>query len=395
MMFSGLEHTGEVPFDTVLIHGLVRDSQGRKMSKSLGNGIDPLEVIDKYGADALRFTLITGNAPGNDMRFYWERIEASRNFANKVWNASRFIMMNMDQMGDDGKVSEVPQESLTDADKWILAECNDVVKAVTENLDKYELGVAAQKIYDFIWEELCDWYIEMVKPRLYGDDVNTKKAAIWTLRSVLTDALKLLHPYMPFITEEIYCTLKEAEGTYTDDTSIMISEWPVYTESRNYAQEKEATGLIKEAVKAVRALRTGMNVPPSRKAKTFVVSESKHVRDIFEGGKVFFATLSYASEVVIAENKDGIDPDAVSTVIPEATVYIPFSDLVDISKEIERLGKEKTRLEGEIKRSEGMLSNEKFVSKAPKEKVADEQAKLEKYRAMLTQVEERLEHLAK
>jgi valyl-tRNA synthetase len=395
MMFSGIEHTGEVPFDTVLIHGLVRDSQGRKMSKSLGNGIDPLEVIDKYGADALRFTLITGNAPGNDMRFYWERIEASRNFANKVWNASRFIMMNMEQMGEAGKVASVSEDLLTDADKWILAECNDVVKAVTENLDKYELGVAAQKVYDFIWEELCDWYIEMVKPRLYGDETETKKAAIWTLRTVLTDALKLLHPYMPFITEEIYCTLKEAEGTLTSDTSIMISDWPVYSEARNYQAEKEATGLIKEAVKAIRALRTGMNVPPSRKAKTVVVSENAHIREIFERGKVFFATLGYASEVVIQSDKTGIDEDAVSAVIPNAVLYIPFADLVDIDKEIERLTKEQTRLTSEIKRSTGMLSNEKFVSKAPAAKVEEEKAKLEKYQAMLSQVEERLAHLGK
>lgn len=393
MVFSSIEQTGKLPFHTVLFHGLVRDDQGRKMSKSLGNGIDPLEVIDKYGADALRFTLITGNAPGNDMRFYWERIEASRNFANKVWNASRFIMMNMEQMGEDGKVASVDPAALTDADKWILATCNDVVKSVTENLDKYELGVAAQKVYDFIWEELCDWYIEMVKPRLYGDDVTTKKAAIWTLRSVLTDALKLLHPYMPFVTEEIYCTLKEAEGVLTEDTSIMISEWPVYSEDKSFAAEKEAIDLVKEAVKAIRALRTGMNVPPSRKAKVYVVSESEHVRNIFEGSKVFFATLGYASEIVIQSDKAGIEEDAVSTVIPSATLYIPFAELVDIDKEIERLTKEKAKLEGEIKRSNGMLSNEKFISKAPRAKVDEEKAKLEKYQAMLNQVEERLAQL--
>lgn len=395
MMFSGIEHTGRVPFDTVLIHGLVRDSQGRKMSKSLGNGIDPLEVIDKYGADALRFTLITGNAPGNDMRFYWERIEASRNFANKVWNASRFIMMNMEQLGEDGRVEAVPESALTDADKWILASCNDVVKAVTENLDKYELGVAAQKVYDFIWEELCDWYIEMVKPRLYGDELETKKAAIWTLRSVLSDALKLLHPYMPFVTEEIYCTLKEAEGKYTEDTSIMVSDWPVYSESRAYPVEKEAIGLVKEAVKSIRAVRTGMNVPPSRKAKVYVVTAQEHVKGIFEGSRVFFAALGYASEIIIQHDKTGIEADAVSAVIPGATLYIPFAELVDIEKETERLEKEKSRLEGEIKRSNGMLSNEKFISKAPQAKVDEERAKLEKYTAMLAQVCERLEHLKK
>ena len=395
MMFSGLEHTGQVPFNKVLIHGLVRDSQGRKMSKSLGNGIDPLEVIDKYGADALRFTLITGNAPGNDMRFYWERIEASRNFANKVWNASRFIMMNMDQMGEDGKVADVDPASLTEADKWILGTCNDVIKSVTDNLESYELGVAAQKIYDFIWEELCDWYIEMVKPRLYGDDQASRKAAIWTLRSVLTDSLKLLHPYMPFVTEEIYCTLKEAEGVFDDNTSIMISDWPVYKAEFAFTAEKEATSLIKEAVKAVRALRTGMNVPPSRKAKIFVVSEDDGVQRIFENGNVFFRTLAYASEIVIQGDKQGIDEDAVSTIIPMATLYIPFADLVDIDKEIERLTKEAARLEGEIKRSNGMLNNEKFISKAPQAKVDEEKAKLVKYTAMLSQVNERLAHLSK
>ena len=393
MIFSGLEHTGETPFDTVLIHGLVRDSQGRKMSKSLGNGIDPLEVIDKYGADALRFSLITGNAPGNDMRFYWEKVENSRNFANKVWNASRFIMMNMEQMGADGQVKCVDAATLTDADKWILATCNNVVKAVSENLDKYELGVAAQKVYDFIWEELCDWYIEMVKPRLYGDDVETKKAAIWTLRTVLKDALKLLHPYMPFVTEEIYCTLKEAEGEFDDNTSIMISEWPVYTEERNFAAEEEAIDLIKEAVKAIRNLRSGMNVPPSRKAKTYVVTTSEKNQSIFENSKDFFATLGGASEVVIQGDKSGIDDDAVSAVIPEVTLYIPFADLVDLDKEIERLTKEKARLEGEVKRSNGMLSNERFLSKAPKEKVEEEKAKLEKYKATLDGVIERLAHL--
>ncbi|MBR0131794.1 MAG: valine--tRNA ligase [Lachnospiraceae bacterium] len=395
MMFSGLEHTGKVPFDTVLIHGLVRDSQGRKMSKSLGNGIDPLEVIEKYGADALRFTLITGNAPGNDMRFYWERIEASRNFANKVWNASRFIMMNMEQMGEDGKTSSVPESSLTDADKWIIASANDVVKEVTENLEKYELGVAAQKVYDFIWEELCDWYIEMVKPRLYGSDAESKKAAIVTLKNVLTDALKLLHPYMPFVTEEIYCTLMEADGKADENTSIMISEWPVFSEAKTYAKEKEAISLVKEAVKAIRNLRTGMNVPPSRKAQVFVVSTDAHVREIFENSKLFFASLGYASEVLVQADKAGIDDDAVSAVVHGATLYIPFAELVDIDKEIERLTKEKERLQGEIKRAEGMLSNERFISKAPEAKVNEEKAKLEKYRTMLAGVEERLAHLGR
>ncbi len=395
MMFSGIEHCGKAPFDTVLIHGLVRDSQGRKMSKSLGNGIDPLEVIDKYGADALRFTLITGNAPGNDMRFYWERVEASRNFANKVWNASRFIMMNMEQMGEEGKVTEVSADTLADADKWILSKANALVKSVTENMENFDLGIAAGKIYDFIWEEFCDWYIEMVKPRLYGEDMESKKAAIWTLRTVLTKALQLLHPYMPFITEEIYRTLKDAEGTCTDDTSIMISAWPEFEEKWAFATEEEDVELIKTAVTAMRALRTEMNVPPSRKAKVYVVSESEKLLGTFERSRVFFMALGSASEVEIAKDKTGIDPDAVSVVIPGATIYIPFADLVDIEKEIERLTKEKARLTGELKRVQGMLSNENFVKKAPEAKLAEEKAKLEKYTAMMQQVEERLAHFQK
>ncbi|MBP3617802.1 MAG: valine--tRNA ligase [Lachnospiraceae bacterium] len=399
MIFSGYEQMKEKPFKTVLFHGLVRDSQGRKMSKSLGNGIDPLEIIDQYGADALRFTLITGNAPGNDMRFYMERVEASRNFANKVWNASRFIMMNMQQMeaagnGAAAKATTPDMSSLADADKWILSKANTLCKEVTENLDKFEMGIAAQKIYDFIWEEFCDWYIEMVKPRLYGNDESSKAAAIWTLRHVLTDALKLLHPYMPFVTEEIFCTLKEMEEN-TADESIMISAWPEYSDAFAFAAEEEAVELIKEAVKGIRNLRSEMNVPPSRKAQVFVVSEQESVRAIFENSKVFFASLGGASEVKIQADKDGIDADAVSAVIPNATIYIPFADLVDIEKEIERLSKEKTRLEGELKRVNGMLSNPNFVNKAPEAKLAEERAKLEKYTAMMAQVEERLAHFCK
>ena len=397
MIFSGYEQMQERPFKAVLFHGLVRDSQGRKMSKSLGNGIDPLEIIDKYGADALRFTLITGNAPGNDMRFYMESVEASRNFANKVWNASRFIMMNMQQMlaGDEALqkaavAQTVDKATLTDADKWILSKCNTLAKDVTDNLDKYELGIAAQKIYDFIWEEFCDWYIEMVKPRLYGDDTASKAAAIYTLRTVLTDALKLLHPYMPFVTEEIFCTLKELEGVAETEQSIMISAWPEYTEDKAFTAEEEAVELIKEAVKAIRNVRTEMNVPPSRKAAVFVVSEDAAVRAIFENSKVFFASLGGASEVTIQADKEGIDADAVSAVINRAALYMPFADLVDIEKEIERLEKEKKRLEGEIKRASGMLANPNFVNKAPEAKLAEERAKLEKYTGMLAQVEERL-----
>ena len=384
MVFSAIEQTQKVPFHHVLIHGLVRDSQGRKMSKSLGNGIDPLEIIDQYGADALRLTLITGNAPGNDMRFYMERVEASRNFANKVWNASRFIMMNLEKAEVPG---EMPKDQLTAADKWILSKVNTLAKEVTENMDKYELGIAVQKVYDFIWEEFCDWYIEMVKPRLYNDGDTTKSAALWTLKTVLVNALKLLHPYMPFITEEIFCTLQ------SEEESIMISRWPEFTKEWHFAEDEAAVEMIKEAVRGIRNVRTGMNVPPSKKAKVFVVSESENVRNTFENGKVFFATLGSASEVTVQADRSGIDEDAVSAVLPEAVIYMPFAELVDIDKEIERLQKEEQRLTKELARVNGMLSNERFMSKAPESKVAEERAKLEKYSQMMDQVKERLTHL--
>ena len=383
MVFSALEQTGKSPFKHVLIHGLVRDDQGRKMSKSLGNGIDPLEVIDKYGADALRLTLITGNAPGNDMRFYWERVENSRNFANKIWNATRFIMMNMEK----ADFSQVKLSDLTIADRWILSKVNDLAAAVTENLDKYELGIAVQKVYDFIWEEFCDWYIEMVKPRLYNDDDTTKAAALWTLKTVLINALKLLHPYMPFITEEIFCNIQDEEE------SIMISKWPEYKEEWSFKADEEAVDTIKAAVRAIRNLRTGMNVPPSKKASVYVVSEKSEIRDRFEASKNFFATLGYANAVYVQENKTGIDANAVSTVIHDAVLYIPLAELVDIDKEIERLKGEVKKLEGEIKRASGMLANPKFVDKAPAAKVEEERAKLAKYTEMKTQVEERLSQL--
>ena len=387
MIFSGYEHMGKKPFGKVLFHGLVRDDQGRKMSKSLGNGIDPLEVIDKYGADALRYTLITGNAPGNDMRFYWSRVEASRNFANKVWNASRFIMMN----DPDNKIKATDERpaNLTDADKWILSKMNGLIKEVTDNMEKYELGIAVAKLNDFIWEEFCDWYIEMVKPRLYNDADETKTAAIWTLKTVLIDALKLLHPYMPFITEEIFCNIQDEEE------SIMISSWPVYDEADNFAAEEKAIETIKEAVRNIRNLRADMNVAPSRKALVYVVTASEDVKNIFNNSLGFFGTLAYASEVKVQADKAGIPEDAVSTVIPDAVIYIPFAELVDIDKEIERLKKEEGRLQGEIKRCNGMLNNEKFTSKAPQAKIDEEKAKLVKYTQMLEQVTERLATLSK
>ena len=387
MIFSGYEHMGKKPFGKVLFHGLVRDDQGRKMSKSLGNGIDPLEVIDKYGADALRYTLITGNAPGNDMRFYWSRVEASRNFANKVWNASRFIMMN--DPDNKIKATDARPANLTDADKWILSKMNGLIKEVTDNMEKYELGIAVAKLNDFIWEEFCDWYIEMVKPRLYNDADETKTAAIWTLKTVLIDALKLLHPYMPFITEEIFCNIQDEEE------SIMISSWPVYDEANNFAAEEKAIETIKEAVRNIRNLRADMNVAPSRKALVYVVSASEDVKNIFNNSLGFFGTLAYASEVKVQADKAGIPEDAVSTVIPDAVIYIPFAELVDIDKEIERLKKEEGRLQGEIKRCNGMLNNERFTSKAPQAKIDEEKAKLVKYTQMLEQVTERLATLSK
>ena len=379
MMFSGLEHTGEVPFNTVLIHGLVRDSQGRKMSKSLGNGIDPLEVIDKYGADALRLTLVTGNAPGNDMRFYWERVEASRNFANKIWNASRFILMNLDKADS----SNVELSDLAPADKWILSKLNTLAKDVTENMENYDLGVAVQKIYDFIWEEFCDWYIEMVKPRLWNDEDTTKAAALWTLRTVLTESLKLLHPYMPFITEEIFLNL-------TDEETIMLSKWPEYKAEWNFPEAETAIDHCKDLVKGVRNVRTQMDVPPSRKAKLYVVSEDGAIRDDLEANKDVYINLASASEILVQADKSGISEDAVSVVIPGAVAYLPLEDLVDFEKEKERLNKEKDKLTKELARSRGMLSNEKFLANAKPEKVEEEKAKLAKYEQMMAQVEERL-----
>ena len=382
MIFSGYEQMGKAPFHTVLFHGLVRDSQGRKMSKSLGNGIDPLEVIDKYGADALRLTLITGNAPGNDMRFYWERVEASRNFANKVWNASRFIMMNLEGM----EVTEPAISDLAPEDKWILSAVNTLTKDVTENMDKFELGIAVQKVYDFIWDEFCDWYIEIAKVRTYKKDEDARAAnsALWTLRTVLGQALKLLHPYMPFITEEIYCTLNPQEET------IMLADWPVYKEEWNFSAEEEMLAHVKELVKGIRNLRTEMDVPPSRKAKVFIVSEDKALCETFESMKKTYQNLISASEIDVQSDKAGIGEDAVSVVIPGAVVYMPLEDLVDMEKEKERLLKEEERLKKELARSHGMLNNEKFVSKAPAAKIQEEKDKLAKYEQMMATIQERL-----
>ena len=386
MAFAGMFCMNEKPFDHVLIHGLVRDSQGRKMSKSLGNGIDPLEVIDQYGADALRFMLVTGNSPGNDMRFYMERVEAARNFANKLWNASRFVFMNIDEEIMNGVTRESVEDNLTIADKWIISRANNVVKEVIDNMDKFDLGIAAQKIYDFAWTEYCDWYIEIVKPRLYGDDVEAKKAALYTLTYVIETILKLLHPYMPFITEEIYTYLPTVEG------SIVIAQWPHYKEEDNMASEEEMMELAMDGIRNIRNARAEMDVPPSKKAKVIIVpAEGK--KSAVEATKEYFITLASASMVEIAETEENIPEDAVSVVINGARIFIPLDELVDFEKEKERLTKEKAKLEGEIKRVNGKLSNQGFLAKAPESLVNEEKAKKEKFEEMMKSVLERLENI--
>ena len=387
MVFSGYEHTGKSPFHTVLIHGLVRDSQGRKMSKSLGNGIDPLEIIDNYGADALRLTLVTGNAPGNDMRFYNERVEASRNFANKVWNASRFILMNMKE-----NVVNKPDDSLlTPVDRWILSAVNTLAKDVTENMDKFELGIAVQKVYDFIWDEFCDWYVELAKYRIYHaeEDPAAANCVLWVLKTVLGQALKLLHPFMPFITEEIYGAL------VPEEESLMMSRWPEYKEEWNFPADENVMEHVKAVTKGIRNIRSEMDVPNSRKTKVYVICEDEALSAGIEEVKVSAQPLMMANEVLIQKTKDGVADNAVSVVVPDAVVYLPLEDLVDFEQELLRLKKEEERLNKEIKRAEGMLANEKFISKAPEAKVQEERAKLEKYTHMLAQVRERMEGLGK
>ena len=322
MIFSAMEQMGKEPFKHVLIHGIIRDSEGRKMSKSLGNGIDPLDVIEKYGADALRFNLISGNLR-NDMRFFWEKVEACSNFANKIWNASRFVLMNLDPEKLEKASRQDYSSSLTTADKWIISRFNTVVKEVTENMEKFELGIAAQKIYDFMWSEFCDWYIELVKPRLYGDDEETKLAAQATLCDVLKGTMQLLHPFMPFITEEIYLHLT------SEYESIVISNWPDYNRLAYQPEEERKMEKVMEAIKGIRNVRAEMNVAPSRKAKVIVVPVSKGAEEAIEDGRLYFERLASASEVVIMTSKTGIPEDAVSVIIDEAEIYLPLEDLVD------------------------------------------------------------------
>ena len=365
MIFSGMEQMNEEPFKYVFIHGLVRDSEGRKMSKSLGNGIDPL--------DALRFTLATGNSPGNDMRFYTERVESSRNFANKLWNAARFVMMNLSI--DEISLPENPQLE----DKWILSKYNTLVQEVTENLEKFEVGVAVAKLYDFIWDVYCDWYIELVKPRLYDENCDTKTDAQKTLAYVLSGVLKLLHPFMPFITEEIYCALP------VSDETIVISQWPQYNENLNFKEEEADMTVICDAIRGIRNIRAEMNIPPSKKSKLIIVTEKS---SLFCSGEAFLKKLAYASEVIITSEKQEIN--AVSVIVEGAELMLPTDELIDKEKEIVRLTKEKENLEGEIKRSKGKLSNQGFLDKAPQKLIEEEKAKYEKYKDMLSKVSESL-----
>ena len=384
MIFSALEHTGQVPFDKVFIHGIVRDSLGRKMSKSIGNGIDPLEIIAKYGTDALRFSLVLGISPGNDIRYMPEKLESASNFANKLWNASKFVLSNMPENGSKLAEDKLPA-NLCYEDKWILSKLNKLVKEVTNNLENFELGIATQKVYDFIWNEFCDWYIEMVKSRLYDENCTTKFAAQYTLNKVLKDSLKLLHPVMPFVTEKIYMQL------YHNDESIMISKWPEYTESLSFEKEEEQIEKLKTIIVGIRNLRTNLNVHPSKKSKLIFVT--KTANDMLKESSAMIQKLGFANEIDIQENKENIPQNAMSVLADGIEVYIPFEELVDLEAEKQRLQGEREKLLSEVARGEKMLSNPGFVNKAPEAKINEEKAKLAKYKEMLEKVEERLKSL--
>ena len=385
MIFSACEQMGEAPFKHVLIHGLVRDSQGRKMSKSLGNGIDPLEVIDEYGTDALRFALTSGNAPGNDQRYLPEKVEAARNFANKIWNATRFVLLNFDEDPDFAKVDK---NKFTAADKWILSSCNKLIKEVTENLEKFELGVALSKVYDFMWDYFCDWYIEFAKPRLFDDNDPTRLEAQYVLNDVLIKCLKMLHPFMPFITEELYQSL------YKDSDSIMISKWPEYDSELGYEEDAKDMETVISAIRAIRNIRLEMNVPVSKKANIIFVAKDR-AADVLKNSEALFAKMASASSIAVQASKDGIPEDAAASVVDGAEIYIPLDELIDFDKEIDRLTKEKENLQKELDRVNGKLNNEKFISKAPQKVVDEEKEKLVKYQQMFDNVTERLDNLRK
>lgn len=389
MVFSSIEQMGTVPFKHVFIHGLVRDAQGRKMSKSLGNGVDPLEIIDQYGADALRFMLMTGISPGNDTRFIVEKLESCRNFANKLWNASRFVLMNIEE---DGKCVDLIDEATAEKnyrleDKWIISRVNTVAKEITQNLDSFELGIAAQGIYDFIWNEYCDWYIEIVKPRLYGEDKLAKDTARFVLIKVLKDMLKLLHPFMPFITEEIWSNLPNTSSR------LIKADWPKFEEKENFEADEKQMQFIMEAVTKIRNIRAEMNVAPSRKARAIFVPINDMAKSYLEGVGSYFATLANITEITVAHDKSDVTEETAAGVIEGTQILLPLADLIDFEKEVERLEKEKEKLQSELNRVNGKLSNEKFMSKAPEKVVNEERAKLIKYQEMMDAVVERLEHM--
>lgn len=383
MVFSALEQTGEIPFKDVYINGIIRDSQGRKMSKSLGNGIDPLEVIEDYGADALRFTLVTGTSAGNDTRYSDEKVEASRNFANKIWNATRFVMMHLKPEDIDLELKDL---KLSDEDKWILTKLQKTIKNVTERLDVYDIGTAATIIYDFIWSDYCDWYIEMVKPRLFGEDEDSKVAARGVLVHVLKDVIKLLHPYMPFITEEIW------QHIFVNEESIMISDWPKYNEDLIFEKEEFSIGYIQEVIRKIRNLRSEMNVEQGRKSKILAYTTSDDIKEIYNNNTLHLMNLGFATDVELISEKESMEEN-VNLVLDRSEIFLPLSDLVDFEKERERLNKEKEKLISEIKRATGKLNNKSFTDKAPKEIVDKERGKLKTYEEMLAKVQENIDNL--
>lgn len=388
MVFSALETTGKAPFKYVYVHGLVRDAEGRKMSKSLGNGIDPLEIIDQYGADALRFMLTTGITPGNDMRFKEDRLESARNFANKLWNASRFVIMNLQD--EDGNFLPMKEGALQDEDKWILSRVNDAAKYMTETMEKFDLALAGQRVYELIWNEYCDWYIEIVKGRLYGEDEEDKAVARSVLVRALKDMLRMLHPFMPYITEEIWGYLpKEAASEENPDHFLMKDHWPVYENAFEFPEEVEKLNMAMDAIRSIRNIRAEADAAPSRKLRAVILAKG-HSMDTIQAAERYIKKLANITDITFTEEKSDVPEDVMSAVINGAELFIPLDDLVDYKAEFERLTKEKKKLEGEVKRVKGKLSNEGFVKKAPEKVVNEEKAKMAKYEEMLAKVCEQL-----
>ena len=383
MIVSGLEHTGQAPFHTVLLHGLVRDNLGRKMSKSLGNGIDPLEIIEKYGCDALRMNMVTGNSPGNDMRFYVERCEAMRNFANKLWNASRYVMMNL---GEDAKNQLPAMDQLTIADKWVLSKLNALIVEVTENLEKYELGIAVSKVYDFLWDTYCDWYIELTKARLYSEDEAQKQTALQVLVYVLDQTLRLLPPFMPFITEEIWQSIPH-EGD-----ALIVADWPVFREELQFAAEEDQMESVMNAIRAIRNRRAEMNVPPSKKAALYILTSTPQA---FAEGEGFMQRLAYADQVTILDSEPENIDGMVCCTTADAKLYIPMGQLVDVAKELERIEKELEKARKNLAAIQGKLNNENFTARAPEAVVAAEREKAAKAQALIQQLEQSEEAMKK